>query len=137
MIGDTVNCVAMPRLASLLQLLLALVLVLNGIGNAIAGASMEVAAITGDAGHASAAAESGMEEAHAGCATPASTPSPGQDDSSCGGSGYCDFACAQVLALVPPLPGSIAMHEGDAGPEHPATGHEAPALAGVTRPPIA
>lgn len=127
----------MPRLASLLQLLLALVLVLNGIGNAIAGASMEVAAITGDAGHASAAAESGMEEAHAGCATPASTPSPGQDDSSCAGSGYCDFACAQVLALVPPLPGSIAMHEGDAGPEHPATGHEAPALAGVTRPPIA
>ena len=124
----------MPRFATFLQLLLALVLVLNGIGSAFAGASMQVTAVAGDAAAATHAA--GMEDAHAGCPGLAPVPSA-QDDGSCGGSGYCDFACAQILALMPPAHEVSLRHQGDVGAEYPPTGHQAPALAGVTRPPIA
>lgn len=125
----------MPRFAPLLQLLLALVLLLNGVGNAVAGASMQVTTLGGDANAVMQAPE--METAHAGCATRPTAPPPVQDDSCCGGSGYCDFACAQIPALVPPPHGLVVMHHGGMGSERPPRGHEAPALAGVTRPPIA
>lgn len=125
----------MHRIPALLQLLLIATLVLNGIGTASAGAAVQVpAALVAAAGGGAMPME---HSGHGECITPVGTPAQVPGDACCGDAGYCDFACAQVIAVVPPTLGPALPHRGGVHLGLAPPGHETPLLAGVTRPPIA
>lgn len=124
----------MHRIPALLQLLLIATLVLNGIGTAFVGAAMQAPAAVAAAADGEAMP---MERGHGECITPAEAPAQAPGDACCDDTGYCDFVCAQVIAVVPPTLGPALPHRGGVRVGLTPPGHEALLLAGVTRPPIA
>ena len=130
-----------------LQILLALALVLNGIGGAVAGvltalpASPEVPV--------SAAAEMQGATDHCGshgndsAPAPADTqlPEPGchsGGDADCGDSAECRQACMHASIAVPPMLSMGTLRPAVSAILHPlASGHPAPPLPSPMRPPIA
>lgn len=121
----------MFRAGILLRLLLAVSLVLNGIGGALAGVSMSIEA------HAVAPDASDHAGCHEPAAEPAAEPETG-DAGDCCDSGPCSCACAQLpqLAatelLLMPL---VVVHAAAVGTR--LSERPAPALPHLIRPPIA
>ncbi|MEN1929395.1 CopL family metal-binding regulatory protein [Luteimonas sp. MJ250] len=137
-----------------LQILLAIALVLNGIGGAMAGvlvglpmhgvasakveATVELSAQSDDcADHADAdaVAVAAEAEAHA----PASTSDCHcADGSDCSDSPQCRQACMHAsLAVAPAVPCAVIRPRADASLHRLAAGHPAPPLPSPIRPPIA
>ncbi|MCE7031558.1 CopL family metal-binding regulatory protein [Lysobacter sp. GX 14042] len=120
----------MRSLPVLLQLLLALVLVLDGIGTAGAAVRMQAGASAAPAMH-----NTGHPDAHQdpSCGSDYQAPPCGSD---CGEPGQCACPCLQVAAALPAGP-VLAPLTPDPAQAHPRVhSHASPALPGVLRPPI-
>ncbi len=135
----------MSRFALPLQLLLALALILNGIGGAMAGV---LAALPATAMTTPAAMADGMQpgdchehldaaaETMAAPAAPSDCHTGGSGD--CSGSAECRQACLHASVAVPPqLQIGIVQARAETSLHPLANGHPAPALRGLIRPPIA
>jgi hypothetical protein len=133
--------------AALLHVLLSLILMLNGIGGAFAGAKMQLqhahpdqpAATT----EATADVHAGMPECDQGMeqTQPAPTAidlaSPDQAVPACCENMVCDCACAQHGSVMVPVSRIALPTLGHASVLHALTvGHAAPALPSLIRPPI-
>ena len=137
----------MRRHALPLQILLAFALVLNGIGGAMAGvlvaAAISVPAAMADTNAGTPTAQSGDCDGHAAAAVetmaqqaPASDCHVGGDD--CGDSPQCRQACMHASVAMPPQLLAGIVHSRAQAILHPlASGHPAPFLRGLIRPPIA
>ena len=118
-----------------LQILLALALVLNGIGGAVAGV-LTAAEMQGATDHCG---SHGDDSAPA----PADTqlPEPGchsGGDADCGDSAECRQACMHASIAVPPMLSMGTLRPAVSAILHPlASGHPAPPLPSPMRPPIA
>lgn len=135
-----------------LQILLAIALVLNGIGGAMAGvlvgmpmpgmasakvgATVELSAESGDcADHADANAAAAEAVAHAPAAASDCHSGNGSD---CSDSPECRQACMHAsLAVAPAVPCAVIGPRADANLHRLAAGHPAPPLPSPIRPPIA
>ncbi|MEN1956443.1 CopL family metal-binding regulatory protein [Luteimonas changyuni] len=139
-----------------LQILLAIALVLNGIGGAMAGvlvglpmhgvasakveATVELSAQSDDcADHADADAVAVAVAAEAEAHAPASTSDCHcADGSDCSDSPQCRQACMHAsLAVAPAVPCAVIRPRADASLHRLAAGHPAPPLPSPIRPPIA
>lgn len=125
----------MSRIPAFLQWLLIAILALNGVGTAFASVSMQMAGATTATPTGMTTPEHGGD--HGDCPMAVAAPAYGSDQASCGGTGYCDFACAQILALAPPSQHAPMSHRTDIRIDLSTGAHDSPLLAGVTRPPIA
>ena len=134
----------MSRCARPLQLLLALALILNGIGGAMAGvlASLPATAMTAPAAMAD-AMQPGDCHDHLGAAaeTMAAPAAPAEcrtGSHDCSGSAECRQACLHASVAGPPQRQiGIAQARAETSLHPLANGHPAPALRGLIRPPIA
>jgi len=132
-----------------LQILLALALVLNGIGGAMAGvlaavpalpapveAHMEAGVPVDPTGHCHEQAGNAPAVAEAPVAQPADCHSGG--DAPCGDSAECLQACLHASVALPSQPLAAIADTGAEAALHPlACGHPAPLLRSPIRPPIA
>jgi len=128
-----------------LRILLVLVLILNGIGGAIASVSAALPAIPGavppqsaevavaaDCGEHGAIVDTGPDT---GLTVPATDCHA--DGSECDDGTQCLLACMHAAAAVAPLLSVMSIEAGADTVLHPlASGHPAPRLASPTRPPI-
>ena len=133
--------------AALLRVLLSLILILNGIGGAFAGAEMQLQHAPPNqptvATEATADVHAGMPECDQG--TKQTQPAPTAIDRAsldqavpaCCENMVCDCACAQHGSAIVPVSRIALPMLGHASDLHPLTvGHAAPALPSLIRPPI-
>lgn len=134
----------MSRFAISLRVLLGLVLILNGIGNAVASVRMTHAGAVEMTAPAGAGMDChGHDEGQAdanpanGASAALTADEPSDPDPNCCESGACQCACVHHVQAAMSLPGpidAVATQARAALP--PKGGHSAPALPHLIRPPI-